>query len=116
MSALHGLQARVSEFDDRNVRIFAVSPDLIKENRKVSSKLKLDFPILSDIDLELTRALDLVHEGAGPMKERPDVPRPAVLIVNEGMIQWRFLTDNVRVRIRPDTLLTALDEILRVQH
>ena len=113
MSALHGLQANIQKFDDINARIIAISPDLVEENRKVSAKLKLDFPILSDSNLELTNALQLLHIGAGAMKERPDVPRPAVLIVKDGVIVWRSLTDNYRIRIRPDELLAALEKTTR---
>ncbi len=81
----------------------AVSPDSMAENDKVVQRLSLDFPILSDSDLEVTRALGLLHEGGGI--EGDDVPRPATFLIQDGFIAWRDLTDNWRVRIRADDLL-----------
>jgi len=111
MSALHGLQARLEDFDRSGTRIIAISPDSPPENRKVADKLGLGFPILSDSELEATKALGLVHEGGGMPPDFEDIPRPAVFIVEDGVIQWRAVTENWRVRVRPDALLEALARV-----
>ena len=111
MSALHGLQARIDDFGASGARIVAISPDSIEENMKVARSQGLGFPVLSDAELEVTRALDLIHEKGGMPPDFADVPRPAVFIVVDGVIRWRALTNNWRVRVRPDTLLEALAEI-----
>jgi peroxiredoxin len=111
MSALHGLQARLDDFDAAEARIVAISPDSVDENLKVVRQHELSFPVLSDLNLAVTRALDLVHEKGGMPPEQADVPRPAVFIVVDGVIRWRSLTNNWRVRVRPDALLEALAEI-----
>ena len=113
MSALHGLQARKTDFDAVGTRIVAISPDPVEENRKVAEKLGLDFPILSDAELAATRALGLVHEGGGVPPDFADIPRPAVFIAEGGQIRWRALTDNWRVRVRPDPLLEAVADVQR---
>lgn len=83
-----------------------MSPDSEAENRKVAENLGLDFPILSDSGLALTKAMGLVHEKGGMGGH--DIPRPAVFIVQDGTVRWRALTKNWRVRVRPESLLDAL--------
>ena len=103
MSELHGLQAEIDGFEAAGYQVVAVSPDSVEENQKVVRRLGLEYPILSDADLAATRALGLVHEGAS--MERRDIPRPATFLVEDGVIRWRDLTENWRVRIRADDLL-----------
>ena len=112
MSALHGLQARIEDFDAMGTRIIAVSPDSVEQNLKVAFQQELDFPILSDSKLELSGALGLVHDGGGISSDRPDIPRPAVFIVKDGVIRWRALTDNWRVRVQAGPLLEELERTL----
>jgi len=112
MSALEGLQAHADAFAAAGARIVAVSPDSVAENRKVATDRGLGFPILSDANLALTRALGLLHEGGGVPPDFRDIPRPAVFIVNQGTIRWRALTDNWRVRVRPEPLLEEVQRVL----
>jgi peroxiredoxin len=109
MSELHGLQTRITEFEKTGTRVIAVSPDTVEENRGVAEKFDLSFPILSDSDLALTKALGLVHEKGFNGK---DIPRPGTFIIQNGAIVWRDLTDNWRVRIKAGELLEALHKIL----
>jgi peroxiredoxin Q/BCP len=109
MSELHGLQTRITDFERAGARVIAVSPDSVEENKGVRDRFDLAFPILSDPELELTKALGLVHEGAFQGR---DVPRPATFIVRDGVIVWRDLTDNWRVRIQAGELLDALHRVL----
>ena len=106
MTELRGLQLSLSEFRERGVAVVAVSPDSVEHNLGVVERLGLDFPILSDSELSLTRALGLEHPGGGP--EGATVPRPATLILGKGAIRWRDLTDNWRIRPKPETILAAL--------
>jgi len=52
------------------------------------------------------RAFDVLHAGAGP--GGTDIARPATFIASGGVIGWRDLTDNYRVRPRPADLLAAV--------
>ena len=88
-----------------------MSPDSEDENLTVARSLGLDFAILSDSELELTKALGLVHEKGGMPPDFKDIPRPAVFIVQDGTVRWRSLTDNWRVRVRPEPLLDALKQV-----
>ena len=109
MSELQGLQLSLGEFRKRGVEVFAVSPDPVENNRGVVDKFGLEFRILSDRELELTRALGLDHAGAGP--DGATIPRPATFIVRDGTIRWRDLTPNYRMRPRPETILAALTDL-----
>lgn len=111
MSALHGLQARIDDFEKLGARVIAISPDTVTQNRDVARKLGLGFPILSDDALEATNALGLLHAGGGPPPDMADIPRPAVFIVEDGTIRWRALTDNWRVRVQAEPLLEELSRI-----
>ena len=110
MSELHGLQTRITEFQQAGATVVAVSPDSPEENRGVVERLGLGFPILSDEDLALTRSLGLLHEQGGPAGQ--DIPRPAIFIVDDGTIRWSELTDNWRVRVQAGSLLAAVEQTL----
>ncbi len=109
MSELHGLQTRITDFENEGTRVIAVSPDPVDKNLEVARRLNLSYPILSDADLELTRSLGVVHESAS--MDGKDIPRPATFIIENGRIVWRDLTDNWRIRIRAGELLQALREV-----
>lgn len=106
MIELQGLQLSFPEFEKLGVQIVAVSPDPVEKNQGVVDRLGLSFPILSDSELRLTEALGLKHEGAGP--RGANIPRPATLIVRDGTIVGRYLTENYRIRPKPEDLLSAL--------
>jgi peroxiredoxin len=109
MIELQGLQLSFAEFEKLGVQIVAVSPDPAEKSQGVVDKLGLSFPILSDSELALTRALGLEHEGAGPNSST--IPRPATFIVRNGRIVWRNLTENYRIRPKPEELLSALADL-----
>ena len=109
MIELQGLQLSFPEFEKLGVQVVAVSPDPAEKSQSVVDRLGLSFPILSDHELALTSALGLEHEGAGPAGST--IPRPATLIVHDGTIVWRNLTENYRIRPKPEELLAALAEL-----
>jgi peroxiredoxin len=76
----------------------------------VVDKLGLEFPILADTERLALLAFDVVHAGAGPGGS--DIARPATFIFDGGMLRWRDLTPNYRVRPRAGEVLAAVDEIL----
>lgn len=73
----------------------------------MTKKEGLSFPILSDKELKVIDAYGLRHKGAAI--NGADIARPAVFIVDKaGKIKWRFLTDNWRVRVRPEDIQKEL--------
>lgn len=102
----------MSEFAARDCDVLAVVADPPERNAQVIRDLGLEFPILSDVDLMAADAYDLRHEGAGP--EGSDIARPASFLVDrDGVVRWRDVTENYRLRPHPDVVLARLDEIRR---
>ena len=100
------MQTRIDDFRRLETEILAISVDPVDTNLEMASDLELEFSVLSDPELEAIDAFGLRHTGGGPWG---DIARPATFIVDrEGNVVWRDLTENWRVRPRPDDLLVVL--------
>lgn len=87
-----------------------MSADPVAANARVVERLDLSFPVLSDERLTAIDAYGVIHRGMGP--GGADIARPAAfLIAPDGTILWRSLTDNWRVRLDPDDVLDAIEEL-----
>jgi peroxiredoxin len=87
--------------------VVAVSVDTIEESARLAEKLGLEFQILSDVQEDAIRTWGLVHESAKPGGGA--ISRPAIFLIEpDGRISWRQLTDDYRVRARPEDLLVVL--------
>jgi len=105
------LQSRITDILATDGRVIAISPDSVEKNAGVVDKLQLDYSILSDPDLAVIDSFGLRHESGNPM-EGKDIARPAVFVLNrDGTVHWRALTDNWRIRVRPETILEQLAAI-----
>ena len=104
------MQSRLKEIHHADARVLAVCVDPVEENAKVVEKLKLEFLVLSDPELKAIKAYGLVHEKGSI--QGTAIARPAVFLLDrEGVVRWRHLTDNWRVRVRPETVLEQLSAI-----
>lgn len=105
------MQSRLEDIRRADAEIVAVCVDSIEQNAKLIEDLELDFPILSDSDLTAIDLYDVRHEQGNTFAEQ-DIARPAVFVLDrEGIVRWRELTDNYRVRVRPETILNQLAAI-----
>jgi len=87
--------------------VLAVSVDTNEESALLAERLGLEFPILSDVEEEAIRTWGLVHENGKPGGGA--IARPAFFLIEpDGTISWRRLTDNYRVRVRPEDVLEVL--------
>ncbi len=87
--------------------MLAISVDPVEKNLELSDMLGFEFALLSDPDLEVIDAYGVRHKegGIGGV----DIARPAVFVLDrEGNIAWKNITDNWRVRVRPDEVLKQL--------
>ena len=88
------------------MRPVAISVDKPEESRELMRKAGYSFPFLSDPNAEVIRRYDILHKGAG--EGGRDVARPAELLVDRGgVVRWRNLTEDLRVRARPEAMLAA---------
>jgi peroxiredoxin len=85
----------------------AVSVDTNEESARLAEGLGLEFPILSDVQGEAIHSWGLVHANGKPGGGA--ISRPAIFLVeSDGTISWRRLTDDYRVRLRPEEVLEAM--------
>jgi len=102
------LQSRIADFRAADAKVFAICTDSVEKNAELVDRLQLDYAILSDPELIAIDRFDLRHKGGNPM-EGKDIARPAVFILDrDGVVRWCSLTDNWRVRVRPETILEQL--------
>ena len=88
----------------------AISVDSPAESLKLSQSRGYTFPILSDPGAETIRQYGVLHAKAG--EGGKDIARPAEFLVDaNGTIRWVNLTDDFRVRARPEAVLTAIDRL-----
>ena len=92
------------------MRLIAISVDPPEINRELCRKQGYTFTFLSDINSEVIRRYDLLHEGAGP--DSRDISRPAEFLIDAtGTVRWVNLTKSIAVRARPDEILNAVDAL-----
>ena len=103
------MQSRLAEIRSLDAEVLAVSVDPPESSREIVEAYDLGFPVLSDASLVAIDAFGVRHPGGGL---GGDIARPAVFVLDrEGRIVWRDLTDDWRVRVRPERVIEALAEI-----
>jgi peroxiredoxin Q/BCP len=104
---LRGFEQHLSEFHDRGVEVVAISVDSPAESQKLCQSRGYGFPFLSDPNAEVIRRYGVLHAKAG--EDGKDIARPAEFLVDAaGTVRWVNLTDDIRVRARPEAVLEAI--------
>jgi peroxiredoxin len=84
----------------------AISADSVAELKDFVPKAGYTFPLLSDRGADAIKSYDLLHARAGI--DGRDIARPAEFLVDRaGIVRWRNLTPDFRVRARPEQMLAA---------
>jgi peroxiredoxin len=92
------------------VEVVGVSVDAPAESQKLSQERGYTFPFLSDPKAETIRQYGVLHANGG--EGGKDVARPAEFLVDAtGTIRWVNLTDDIRVRARPESALAAIERL-----
>lgn len=87
----------------------AISADAPNVSREHVAKMGWTITVLSDEKAEVARRYDLLHAGAA---QGADIARPAEILIDPtGTVRWLDLTEDYRVRARPETVLEELDEL-----
>ena len=80
------------------------APDVTKS---LCQRRGYTYTFLSDPNAEVIRRYDVLHPGAG-MKGH-DIARPAEFLVDSsGTVRWVNLTNDFRVRARPEQMIQAV--------
>ena len=87
----------------------AISVDSSEESGKLCHSRGYTYPFLSDPKAEVISGYGVLHLNA--REDGHDIARPAEFFVDSaGVIRWVNLTDDLRIRARPEA---ALDVILK---
>jgi peroxiredoxin Q/BCP len=107
---LRSFEKRLNEFHQRGIEVFGVSVDTPGDSQKLCQSEGYTFPFLSDPNAETIRQYGVLHAKGGAGGK--DIARPAEFLVDAaGTIRWVNLTDDIRVRARPQSALTAIDRL-----
>jgi peroxiredoxin len=107
---LRGFEQHLNEFHQRGVEVVAISVDSPTESQKLCQSRGYTFPFLSDPKAETIRQYGVLHPKGG--ENGQDIARPAEFLVDaSGTIRWANLTEDLRVRARPETVLAAIDRL-----
>ena len=102
------MQSHLEKIHSLDAEVLAVCSESVEENRQLAERLGFEFPILSDPGLTAIDSYGLRHASGNPM-DGQDIARPGVFIIDrEGFVRWTYLTDNWRVRARPETIVEQL--------
>ena len=92
------------------MRPVAISVDAPQVSENLRRKDGYTFTFLSDPNTEAIRRYDLLHNGAG--ENGHDVARPAEFLIDRsGTVRWANLTEDLRIRARPEQMLAAAREV-----
>jgi peroxiredoxin len=110
MVELGEFEKRHADFEKRNVRIMAIANDDVELTKATQAKFS-HLTIVSDADMNMANAIQVIHKSAGPAGE--DVNAPTTILVDgTGHVRWLFRADRFMERLSPDALLAAIDENL----
>jgi len=108
---LRSFQEQLNQFKARGVQIVAVSVDPPGVTSDHCRKQGYTYTFLSDEKLEAILRYDLLHQHGGP---EGDIARPAEFLIDStGTIRWVNVTEDYRVRARPEQVLALLDRFER---
>lgn len=85
--------------------VVAISIDKPEKSRELGDKLKIPFPILSDVDHKAIDAYDLYNpEGR--------ISKPATLVLDsKGIVRWAFFEEDYKIRPLNEVIFEELKKI-----
>lgn len=85
--------------------IVAISVDKPEKSRELSDKLKLPFPVLSDVDHKVIDAYDLYNADG-------KISKPATYVLDtKGIVRWAFFEEDYKIRPFDEVILEELKKI-----
>lgn len=94
------------------MQVVAISVDPPDVTREHCRKQGYTYTFLSDEKLDAIRRYDLLHHDGGP--DGSDIARPGEFLIDSaGTIRWVNLTEDIRVRARPEKVVKLLDKLGR---
>lgn len=101
------MQSRIAEIRATGTEVLAISVDPAEVTRERLGSVGLEFPLLADPELQVIDSFGMRHSAGG--MGGIDIARSGVFLIDgTGSVVWRELTDNYRVRLRPERLLKQI--------
>jgi peroxiredoxin Q/BCP len=102
---LSGFAASYDKYKAAGAEVIAISVDSPEKNKKLSEKLNLTFPVLSDSGHKIIDAYSILDPGG-------KISRAAVFILDKkGVVRWLQVSDDYKVRPMDEVLLNELAKI-----
>lgn len=94
------------------MRVAAISVDTPAQSAALCQKAGYSYTFLSDEKREVIRRYDLVHAHGSP--DGAEISRPAEFLVDAtGTVRWVNMTEDYRIRARPEQMLAAIAQSLK---
>ena len=101
-----GFGENYPQFLEKGAVVLGVSKDSVASHKKFENKYNLPFPLLSDPDLEIIKAYDVLKKKSLYGKSFMGVERTTYLINEEGIIEKVFA--NVKAANNPTDMLKEI--------
>jgi peroxiredoxin len=109
------LKALLTEEQEENTQILALSVDSPEDLQRMVDRISVDdnmaprFPFLTDPDHGVIDRYGLLNDADPRGRE---IPHPATFLIDkEGVVRWKFLEVDYRVRPSNEEVLEALGEL-----
>lgn len=104
---MRSFEQHLPEFARRGIRPVAVSVDPPEVTREHLAKMGWTYTFLSDPEARVIRRYNLEHPFGDQV-----IARPAEFLIDPtGTVRWVDLTEDYRVRTRPETVLEVFDRL-----
>jgi peroxiredoxin len=111
MVELGELEKHHKEFEDRNVRLVAISRDDLEDSKKTQDDFR-HLQVVSDAEGNIASALEVKDKvNKGHKGEETNSPT-TILVDPEGTVRWVYRADRFLTRLSPEELLKAVDQHL----
>jgi len=120
---LSGLQQAAPELEKLGYQIIAISTDTPEELMQSATKEKLDYKLLSDADLSLSKQFGIAYKApeaywnmlpktTGGLDTELLLPVPSVFILDKsGIIHFEYINPDFKQRLSPDLLKVVANSI-----
>lgn len=99
------------DFAARDTEVILISADASDEAAETGEEHSVDFPLLSDRDLEFHEEFEIVKEAEMPGGEIEEEGVPSFFLFNaEGELLWQHVDEDITARPRIEPLLQVLEE------
>ena len=112
MSQLHEFAQHIKDFDERKIKILAISVDDTAHARRVWQKaVNRQFPVLSDPGAQTIRKYGLLHKGGDDGKSEDIAIRTTLLVDTEGLELWRRVSPTAYNVATVNEILKRIDGV-----